>query len=204
MRGIAAFLMLFFACVLCAGVRNDTVSIVYDSPDYDIFLRDMARLQDIDQKKVVLSGKGISGKKLLFRRHDIVAGVDSVSEIPYSIRLNGDSVAIYFNVRRVNADSVLVLLDGPFLTYFGLKMNAAGHILLETNLDKPSVVGDTIPLIAYSAGVVSEFMYNGNVAQSMDYCELRNANLHPLEWMRKYGIDDFFYYDVIFIPRKER
>lgn len=205
MKNIAISLFCSFCCVFCSYAQNDTLSLRYDSPDYDnMFLKNLMELQEIKQKKVIVAGNDLKNKNFVLRSHHVVSGSDSISQmVPFPIPMREDSLAVYFGVRPVNADSVYVVIDGPFNTRFGMRVNTEYHILMETYGSSSFAVIDTIPLIAYSTGVVKEINYNGQVGKSIDYCQLRDACVHPSKWYEKYGIDDFIYYDIIFLPRKD-
>ncbi len=205
MKNIAISLFCLFCCVFCSYAQNDTLSLRYDSPDYDnTFLKNLMELQEINQKKVTVAGSDMKNKNFVLRSHHVIAGSDSISQmVPFPLPMIGDSSAIYFGVRPVNVDSIYVVIDGPFSTRFGIRVNTENHILMETYGSLPFSVADTIPLIAYSTGIVKELSYKGQVVKNINYCQLRDARLHPSKWYEKYGIDDFIYYDIIFLPRKD-
>ena len=71
---------------------------------------------------------------------------------------------------------------------------------METYTETPLTTADTIPVIAYTTGLVQSFMFEGKPVTGIDYCGLRFAKINPEKWPEKYGVKDFVYYIIYFEP----
>lgn len=200
MKKYVLSMMLVIVSAIGVSAQSDTVAIKYSSPHYaDKFLKNLSDLQEVSQLRVTLSGKPLAGKKLFsIGCHRVVNGVDSILDRTPSIAgVRGDSLTVLFGARPIGPDSVYVVIDGPFMAKGGRRVSTANHVLMETYPEAVVSVADTIPVIAYVAGIPHKVKHGDAVYEAVDYCGLRDSRTHPREWYAKYGIEDFIYYDVV-------
>lgn len=192
--------------VLAAAIglhaQTDTLALSYTTPDYaDPFLKNLCELQNVSQLGVTVSGKSLNGRKLIYRCHRVLNGSPSiVMETPRATTVKSDSIRLILGARPIDSDSVFIALEGPVLLKSGIAVATDRCILMETYPAHPVTVNDTIPVMAYTTGIPQRMNLGGKTMEVTYYCGLRDACVHPLEWYEKYGIKDFIYYDVIFLP----
>ncbi len=121
-------------------------------------------------------------------------------ETPKATTVKSDSIRLILGARPIDSDSVFIALEGPVLFKSGIAVATDRCILMETYPAHPVSVNDTIPIMAYTTGIPQRMNLGGKTMEVTYYCGLRDACVHPLEWYEKYGIKDFIYYDVIFLP----
>lgn len=192
--------MAMIVSVVGGFAQTDTLSIRYSSPHYDNpFLKNFSELMEVSQLRVTLSGKPFEGRKFFsIGCHRVVNGVDSiVDRTPSVAGVRGDSLTIMFGARPIDSDSVYVVINGPFWVKGGRRVSTANHVLMQTYPEAGVSVADTIPVIAYTTGILHKVKHGDAVYDAVDYCGLRDSRTHPREWYAKYGIEDFIYYDVV-------
>lgn len=119
-----------------------------------------------------------------------------------SERLTGDTISIRLLAQPLGADSVglwlgcnnsiqiPVRLRFPEVTRFS-------PIWMETFVDSPQP-SDPIPFIAFTSGIMQQITLYGQEVTSVDYCALRDAELHPRYWAEKLGIQNYVYFTIEF------
>lgn len=202
MKNSFLFIVLLLATAIDLHAQTDTIALRYTTPDYaDPFLKNLCELQNVSQLGVTLSGKSLSGRKFIYRCHRVLDGSPSiVVQTPRAVTAESDSIRLIVGTRPINSDSVFIALDGPVLFNSGIAVATDRRILMETYSAHPVTVNDTIPVMAYTTGIPRRMNFDGKTVDVTHYCGLRDARVHPLEWYEKYGIKDFIYYDVIFLP----
>jgi len=195
-------IILMFITWMAMQAQSDTLLLHYSSPRYDDpFIENLVKLQDVSQLRVTISGDSLKGRKLIYRCHRVLNGVSTeIRRFPIPIPVKNDCVKFLFGARAVSPDSVVIALDGPVRSRGGERVATSGHILMETYPEQAFSVSDTIPIVAYTTGIPYKTTFSGQVAEGVDYCGLRDSRVHPQEWYGKYAIDDFIYYDIIFLP----
>lgn len=75
-------------------------------------------------------------------------------------------------------------------------------LLISCKSDQKYVQSDTIPLAAYTKGIVQKIdLGNGKMMENMDLCGLRYSNVLPSEWHKVFNLQSYIYFEAI--PVKE-
>ena len=162
----------------------------------------MLEFQDLGYLRVVLSGD-VGGKSCSvaevscrdgeFVSHDLMSLLDAPSRL-------GHAAAGRFSVEAVGPDSVRIGVRLPFCSVrsgFSYEVGAVSYMLLEpsalvgcSSQSRPRdyAVGDTIPVMACTAGIPKTAEYGGQKLEHFDFRSLHDDPVHPRGWYDKYGI----------------
>lgn len=83
-----------------------------------------------------------------------------------------------------------------------LQIDTKDCLLISCKSDRDYVQSDTIPIAAYTKGIVQKIdLGNGKVMENSDLCGLRYSNVHPSEWHKEFKLQSYIYFEAI--PVKE-
>ena len=111
-------------------------------------------------------------------------------------------------VEAVGPDSVRIGVRLPFCSVrsgFSHGAGAVSYMLLEPSAlvgcgsqsrPRDYAVGDTIPVMACTAGIPKTAEHGGQRLERFDFCSLRDDSARPRDWYNKYGIRHCVWYEV--------
>ena len=95
-------------------------------------------------------------------------------------------------------DSVRIICSHQEKNEWKIAIPAYQCILMETYPAVKQTINESIPLIAFTEGAYRVFERNGAKLEGLDYCDVRNARLHPSQWFEKFNIKDYVYFEISF------
>ena len=160
--------------------------------------RELMDFQDIRYYQVFIKGD-FSGKMCNLVMVHCRDGQLSYDE-PIRFQEKDSTIRLTYFAQSIDSDTAKISLKSKAVhstRKYDVK-NCKSHILMETYTEAPLTTADTIPVIAYTTGLVQNFMFEGKPVTGIDYCGLRFAKVNPKEWSEKYGVKDFVYYIIYF------
>ena len=77
-------------------------------------------------------------------------------------------------------------------------------ILMETFPNRPLTTADTIPLLAYTHGILHTYVIDGKELQGGSYCDVRDAKLPPVVWRDTFDMPEYIWFDCLFASDNSR
>lgn len=214
MRQLTSFLIiLFFAGAAAAQDRDLQVTYPkFTSERIDVISpleQDLMAMQGIQHFEVrLISPKWHwEASKLVCHRVEDGKPVDSEELVVWdwaitSERLTGDTISIRLLAQPLGADSVGLWLGCNNSIQIPVRLrfpevNRLSPIWLETYV-KATESSKQIPIIAFTPGIMTKTTFYGQEGTLVDYCGLRDAELHPRYWAGELGIQNYVYFTIEF------
>ncbi|WP_370861057.1 hypothetical protein [Parabacteroides faecis] len=192
--------LVFCLASLLASAQSSKVEVSYELCEDDM-IRELMDFQEIRYYKVFVKGD-FSGKMCNLVMVHCRDGKFSYDNKPVRFQEKDSVIQLTYFAQSVDADTSKISLKSKAIhstSKYDVK-NCKSHILMETYTETPLTTADTIPVIAYTTGLVQSFMFEGKPVTGIDYCGLRFAKINPEKWPEKYGVKDFVYYIIYFEP----
>ena len=181
------------------SAQSSKVEVSYELCKDDM-TRELMDFQDIRYYQVFIKGD-FSGKMCNLVMVHCRDGQLSYDE-PIRFQEKDSTIRLTYFAQSIDNDTAKISLKSKAVhstRKYDVK-NCKSHILMETYTEAPLTTADTIPVIAYTTGLVQNFMFEGKPVTGIDYCGLRFVKVNPKEWSDKYGVKDFVYYIIYFEP----
>lgn len=191
--------LLFCLVSFSMSAQSSKVEVSYELCKDDM-TRELMDFQDIRYYQVFIKGD-FSGKMCNLVMVHCRDGQLSYDE-PICFQEKDSTIRLTYFAQSIDSDTAKISLKSKAVhstRKYDVK-NCKSHILMETYTEAPLTTADTIPVIAYTTGLVQNFMFEGKPVTGIDYCGLRFAKVNPKEWSDKYGVKDFVYYIIYFEP----
>ncbi len=191
--------LLFCLISFSMSAQSSKVEVSYELCEDDM-IRELMDFQEIRYYKVFVKGD-FSGKMCNLVMVHCRDGKFSYDK-PVRFQEKDSVIQLTYFAQSVDADTSKISLKSKAIhstSKYDVK-NCKSHILMETYTETPLTTTDTIPVIAYTTGLIQSFMFEGKPVTGIDYCGLRFAKVNPEKWPEKYGVKDFVYYIIYFDP----
>ncbi len=119
-----------------------------------------------------------------------------VTDVP----VRPDSTQIVITCMPKDSTAVAVYVNGPGFNHI-VNLHTSNHLLVGCKFGWTFNESDTIPLMAYTSGIVMRARINGKIVEGEDICGLRYSKVHPSQWKSKFNIPRYIYFEAI--PVKE-
>jgi hypothetical protein len=155
------------------------------------------------QLSIIGEFKGKSAKTVLKENICKNGNMQTVADTSFfSHKFSSDTLEVVVISKVINSDSVRIALYGNSLNIRFDKeysIPTQNNILMETYLDEKNKQGGTIPLIAFTRGINTKTVINGDTYSVIDFCGLRDSKVSPEFWAKKFEIPDYIYFELEFI-----
>lgn len=197
---IALFAVLLGFQGVFAQSSNVVTAFEYPEDDYVVYLN---RFLNIGMIKAVVCGDSLANREYDielvvcrdgdFERKNLTEGLNFTAR--------SDSLAFYFIAQPLSPDKVRVEFYGPLGHKEEIVIDTTNSLLIEPERSAGYGYGESIPLMAYSPGILQEVEINGKIFQGMDVCGVRYSEIPPSEWHDKFGIKDYLYFELVPKPQ---
>ncbi|MDO4159796.1 MAG: hypothetical protein Q4D41_05020 [Prevotellaceae bacterium] len=178
---------------------NDTVSVSYELPK-DAFVLKLMEFQGVYGENVILK---IPDNNIPFAIYMVISR-NGKEERNTIFEGEGGELSkvnnLYFFAKAESPDTVRI--SGIGMNIY-LPMETKDCILMETYSKNGYTTSDRIPLIAYTNGHKIKLNVNNETREIVDYCEVRDAKIHPSEWHDKFDIKEYVYFEIVFSNKKK-
>lgn len=178
---------------------NDTVSVSYELPK-DAFVLKLMEFQGVYGENVILK---IPDNNIPFAINMVISR-NGKEERNTIFEGEGGELSkinnLYFFAKAESPDTVRI--SGIGMNMY-VPMETKDCILMETYSKNGYTTSDRIPLIAYTNGHKIKINVNNETREIVDYCEVRDAKIHPSEWNDKFDIKEYVYFEIVFSNKKK-
>lgn len=186
--------------VVLGSAHNNDVKVIYEREESTMKIGDLMDLLDIYNVNVKMVNKDFPEKEILIEEVLCKDGKFNRrilnSMIP--IRIDKDTLSIEFISYAIENDSLIIKLKDPVSAIkYGVNIPTKNKLLIEYEGKSVYNQQDTIPVVVYSSGIPSEFIFMNQKAVSYNICGLRDSKILPSDFYKEYGILDYLYYNVI-------
>lgn len=126
-----------------------------------------------------------------------IDGNETRSVVGY-VNARPDSTSICVTIMATDSATAMIYVTPRCASRQKFSMPTANCLLIDCDYKEGYEPGDTIPLMAYSTGILRKFdLGNGTITNAYDICGLRYSQLHPSKWHEQFKIPAYTYIEAI-------